>query len=100
AGYRDLIPSGVVLTGGTSLLKGIVEYGNRHFDVPIRRGSTPDDIHGLRDVVESPIYATSVGLLKYSVESHDYLRNGKRKMGRGDSVISDIFSWLGKFFRS
>ncbi|MBS3736064.1 MAG: cell division protein FtsA [Candidatus Bipolaricaulota bacterium] len=100
AGYRDLIPSGVVLTGGTSLLNGIVEYGNRHFDVPIRRGSTPDDIHGLRDVVESPIYATSVGLLKYSVESHDYLRNGKRKMSQGGSVISDIFSWLGKFFRS
>lgn len=100
AGYRDLIPSGVVLTGGTSLLNGIVEYGNRHFDVPIRRGSTPDDIHGLRDVVESPIYATSVGLLKYSVESHDFLRNGKRKMSQGGSVISDIFSWLGKFFRS
>ncbi|MFB6290724.1 MAG: cell division protein FtsA [Candidatus Bipolaricaulia bacterium] len=99
AGYRDLIPSGVVLTGGTSLLKGIVEYGNRHFDLPIRRGSTPDDIHGLRDVVESPIYATSVGLLKYSVESHDYLRNGKRSMGQGGSVMSDIFSWLGKFFR-
>ena len=99
AGYRDLIPSGVVLSGGTSLLNGIVEYGNRHFDVPIRRGSTPDDIHGLRDVVESPIYATSVGLLKYSIESHDYLRNGKRSMDRGGSVISDIFSWLGKFFR-
>ena len=99
AGYRDLIPSGVVLSGGTSLLNGIVEYGNRHFDVPIRRGSTPDDIHGLRDVVESPIYATSVGLLKYSIESHDYLRNGKRSIDRGGSVISDIFSWLGKFFR-
>ncbi|MBS3787819.1 cell division protein FtsA [Candidatus Bipolaricaulota bacterium] len=99
AGYRDLIPSGVVLSGGTSLLNGITEYANRHFDIPIRRGSTPDDIHGLRDVVESPIYATSVGLLKYSVESHDYLRNGKRTMRQGDSVISDIFSWLGKFFR-
>ncbi len=99
AGYRDLIPSGVVLSGGTSLLNGIVEYGNRHFDIPIRRGSTPDDIHGLRDVVESPIYATSVGLLKYSVESHDYLRNGRRTMSQGTTVISDIFSWLGKFFR-
>lgn len=99
AGYRDLIPSGVVLSGGTSLLNGIVEYANRHFDIPIRRGSTPDDIHGLRDVVESPIYATSVGLLKYSVESHDYLRNGKRTMSQGGSVLSDIFSWLGKFFR-
>jgi len=99
AGYRDLIPSGVVLSGGTSLLNGIVEYGNRHFDLPIRRGSTPEDIHGLRDVVESPIYATSVGLLKYSIQSHDYLRNGKRTMSQGGTLLSDIFSWLGKFFR-
>ncbi len=99
AGYRDLIPSGVVLSGGTSLLNGIVEYGNRHFDLPIRRGSTPEDIHGLRDVVESPIYATSVGLLKYSVQSHDYLRNGKRSMNHQGTLMSDIFSWLGKFFR-
>ncbi|MFP3953238.1 MAG: cell division protein FtsA [Candidatus Acetothermia bacterium] len=99
AGYEDLIPSGVVLSGGTSLLNGVVEYGHRHYGVPMRRGSTPPDIHGLRDIVESPIYATSVGLLKYSVDSHDFLRNGKREIGRGSSPSSDIFRWLASFFR-
>lgn len=99
AGYRDLVPSGVVLTGGTALLKGIVEFANRRYGLPVRRGKNPQGVHGLRDVIESPIYATSVGLLKYATNSHDYIHNGrKNERGRG-SFLSKIFQWLGKFLR-
>ena len=99
AGYRDLVPSGVVVTGGTALLKGIVEFANQRYGLPVRRGKNPQGVHGLRDIIESPIYATSVGLLKYAVSSRDYMRDGRKTEREGPSVISHLFQWLSKFFR-
>lgn len=101
AGYRDLVPSGIVLTGGTSLLKNISKFVQDRYGIAARRGRTPQGIHGLRDIVESPIYATGIGLLKYAVESKEYgwshgiSRNGRKK----NSMLTKIFKWLGKFFR-
>lgn len=99
AGYRDLVPSGVVLTGGTALLKGIVKFANQRYGLPVRRGKNPQGVHGLRDVIESPIYATSVGLLKYGVSSHDYLRNGRKNQRGSPTMAAKVFQWLAKFFR-
>lgn len=101
AGYRDLVPSGVVLTGGTSLLKNICKFAQDRYNVAARRGKTPQGIHGLRDIVESPIYATGIGLLKYAIESREYgwgagiSRNGRKS----NSMLHKIFKWLGRFFR-
>ena len=99
AGYKDLVPSGVVLTGGSALLKGIVEFANQRYGLPVRRGQNPQGIHGLKDVIESPIYATSVGLLKYALSSQDFMRNGKREKANQRSLVSKLFQWLSKFFR-
>lgn len=103
AGYRDLIPAGIVLTGGTALLNGICEFVQERYDIPVRRGKTPQGIHGLRDIVESPIYATAIGLLKYTVESKEYyFRDGLRWPGRGDrrgTLFRKILRWLAQFFR-
>ena len=68
AGYKDIVPGGLVITGGTALLDGIVEFAQARYGLPARRGQIPQGIHGLRDIVESPIYATAIGLLKYAVE--------------------------------
>ena len=62
SGYEDLIASGLVLTGGTALLPGIVETAERVCCLPIRIGY-PKHIGGLSEVVNSPMYATGVGLL-------------------------------------
>lgn len=99
AGYRDLVPSGVVITGGTGLLKGIVEFANKRCGLPVRRGKNPQGIHGLHDVIESPIYATSVGLLKFADNSRDYMKNGKEGPKEGDTIITRLFQWLATFFR-
>lgn len=99
AGYKDLVPSGVVLTGGSALLKGVVEFANQRYGLPVRRGQNPQGIHGLKDVIESPIYATSVGLLKYALTSQDFMSNGKRKKGTQNTFVSRLFQWLSKFFR-
>jgi len=59
SGYEDLIASGVVITGGTSILPGMPELAEQVFNLPVRRG-VPQGIGGLTDVVNSPIYATGV----------------------------------------
>ena len=66
AGYGDLIPAGVVLTGGTSLLEGITDVAERILGMPARVG-TPQGVSGLVDIVHSPIYATGVGLTLYGI---------------------------------
>jgi cell division protein FtsA len=64
SGYEDLIASGIVLTGGTAILDGITELAEQIFNMPVRRGR-PVGIGGLTDVVNSPLYATGVGLVVY-----------------------------------
>ncbi len=97
AGYRDLVPAGLVLTGGTSLLKGIAEFAAQRYEIPVRQGKIPQGIHGLRDIVESPVYATSIGLLRYAVEMKDFK---KTRFGRKrTSLINKLFTWFNRFFR-
>src|SRR5881227_3218938 len=62
SGFEELLSSGIVLTGGTALLTGMVELGEEVFHLPVRVG-VPAYMGGLADVVRSPRYATSVGLL-------------------------------------
>ncbi|MFW6140341.1 MAG: cell division protein FtsA [Acidobacteriota bacterium] len=61
-GYEKSLNSGVVLTGGTSLLEGLEEIAEGVFDLPVRRGE-PGGAGGLVDRVNTPDYSTSVGLL-------------------------------------
>jgi cell division protein FtsA len=98
AGYRDLIPAGLVLTGGCSLLNGLTEFASQRYDIPVRRGKIPQGIHGLRDIVESPIYATSIGLLRYAVETKDF-KKPEYYEKRRESIVSKLFSWFNRFFR-
>ena len=62
SGYDGLLPAGVVLTGGTAQLRGLRELGRQVLGLPVRIG-TPQNLQGLIDTVDSPAYATSVGLL-------------------------------------
>jgi cell division protein FtsA len=64
SGFADKCSAGVVLTGGSSLLPGIEELGELVFEMPVRVGR-PAGIGGLIDVVNSPMYASGVGLVIY-----------------------------------
>ncbi|MGD9106551.1 MAG: cell division protein FtsA [Desulfobacterales bacterium] len=68
AGMDNVITSGLVLTGGSSLLHGITDVAESIFDVPSRLG-TPRGISGLIDVVNNPMYATGVGLVLYGAKN-------------------------------
>jgi len=67
SGYEDLIPAGIVLTGGTAKMEGAVELAEEIFHMPVRLG-VPHSVKGLADVVRNPIYSTSVGLLLYGLQ--------------------------------
>jgi cell division protein FtsA len=63
-GYEKSLNSGIVLTGGTSLLEGLEEVAEEIFDLPVRRGD-PSGVGGLVDRVATPDFATAVGLVLY-----------------------------------
>ena len=62
SGFEELLSSGIVITGGTAQLDGMVELGEEVFHLPVRIG-VPTYMGGLADVVRNPRYATAVGLL-------------------------------------
>jgi cell division protein FtsA len=64
AGYEKSLNSGIVLTGGGAILDGMPEIAEQIFDLPIRRGC-PVGVGGLADHVNSPTFATGVGLVLY-----------------------------------
>jgi cell division protein FtsA len=65
AGFEKSLHSGIVLTGGGALLEGMAEIAEQIFDLPIRRG-LPAGVGGLTDHVNSPAFATAVGLVTYA----------------------------------
>ncbi len=64
SGYEDLIAAGIVLTGGSSKMEGVIELAEEIFHMPVRVG-VPQYVTGLADVVKNPIYSTGVGLLLF-----------------------------------
>jgi cell division protein FtsA len=69
SGYEQLLAAGIVLTGGTSKMEGVVELAEEIFHMPVRLGS-PMYSGPLQDIVHNPIYSTGVGLLHYGVKQH------------------------------
>jgi len=63
-GYEKSLNSGIVLTGGTSLLDGLEQVAEEIFDLPVRRGD-PSGVGGLVDRVSTPDFATALGLILY-----------------------------------
>ncbi|MBI4589888.1 MAG: cell division protein FtsA [Candidatus Rokubacteria bacterium] len=68
AGLQDAAVAGVVVTGGTSIMEGVPELAGQVFDLPVRRG-IPEGVGGLGAAVQSPIYATGVGLALYGLRA-------------------------------
>ncbi|MGE0082179.1 MAG: cell division protein FtsA [Thiohalomonadaceae bacterium] len=81
SGYEDLCAAGVVITGGTSKMEGVVELAEEIFHMPVRLG-VPQGVAGLVDVVRNPIYSTGVGLLLYG----KYNRGGTRELQQGAGI--------------
>lgn len=67
SGFEDILPAGIVLTGGSSSMDGVIDLAEEIFHCPVRLG-VPQNVSGLMDVVQNPIYSTGVGLLLFGKE--------------------------------
>ncbi len=92
SGYEDLIASGVVMTGGSSKMRGVIDLAEEVFHVPVRLG-LPQHICGLTEVVNSPIHATGVGLLIYGQQQRKK-RHFSRRLNEGGGIWSRMKSWF------
>ncbi|GAW67799.1 cell division protein FtsA [Geoanaerobacter pelophilus] len=99
SGLEDSIASGVVVTGGSTILEGMPELAEQIFNLPVRRG-LPQRIGGLTDVVNSPVYATGVGLVVYgskNVGVHEFpIQQSDETVFR--RVSRRMKDWFGEFF--
>lgn len=97
SGYKHLLSNGLVLTGGSSLLKGTQELAEFLTDMPVRVGY-PRGFGGLRDAVHSPIYSTAVGLLKYGMTHRADTQFKIRDENIYHKVVNRMRNWLGEVF--
>lgn len=91
--HKEMVNAGIVITGGTSLLQNMEELAEQIFDVPVRIGY-PEKIGGVVDVVNTPQWATAVGLVMYGMKHEpggSFQRQGGSVIGR---VAGRMKSWF------
>jgi len=90
-GYDGLLPAGMVLTGGTSALPGIRKVASQVLGMPVRTGQ-PEKLLGMVDRLNSPAYATSVGLLQWALTMHEQIlvpgRARRTRRGKGEQKVT------------
>jgi len=93
SGFEDLCAAGVVLTGGSAKMEGVVELSEEIFHMPVRLG-LPQFITGLVDVVKNPIFSTGVGLLLFGFHNRAMREAEVRMSGSLRSVVKRMKSWF------
>lgn len=94
SGYEGLIAAGIILTGGSSKVEGLIDLAEEIFHMPVRLG-IPQHVSGLTDVVENPVHSTGVGLLLYG---RDHLMSGEHLSEAGDGIIARMKAWFQRNF--
>lgn len=97
SGMEEMIASGIVITGGASMMKGMIELGEEIFHKPVRLG-LPKNVGGLSEVVSNPRYSTGVGLLMFGQEQVVTKQNDALAMNSVSQVFSNMKNWFQKTF--
>lgn len=95
SGFKNMIGAGVVLTGGTALTQGCQELGEQIFNLPTRIGY-PRNVGGLKDMVNSPKFATAIGLLHFGAEKEGMEQ--RFRIRTEHTVFNSILSRMRKWF--
>jgi cell division protein FtsA len=90
SGYEGLITAGIILTGGSSKVTGLVDLAEEIFHMPVRLG-IPQHVVGLTDVVQNPVHSTGVGLLLYG---RDHLASGDQMVETRDGLLARMKAWF------
>ncbi|ORU92985.1 MAG: cell division protein FtsA [Cycloclasticus sp. symbiont of Poecilosclerida sp. N] len=91
SGFEDIVTAGVVLTGGSAKVEGVVELAEEVFHMPVRLGC-PQYVSGLGEVVRNPIYATGVGLLLFGQQNS--VVNSGEVSGGFEGMWAKMKSWF------
>lgn len=94
--FAGMMTSGVVITGGGSLLHGALELAEDIFDMPVKAG-IPQGFTGMIDLVKSPIHATGIGLIIYA-DKHRYELEGILDEDYGPNPFEKIWDRMKKWF--
>jgi cell division protein FtsA len=93
SGYEELLSSGIVLTGGSSMMQGMVELGEEIFHMPVRVGQ-PSYNGGLAEVVRHPRYSTAMGLLIEGMEQYRMQEIARTQTGAIQQLIDRMKAWF------
>jgi cell division protein FtsA len=93
SGFEDLLSSGIVITGGSAAMQGMVELGEEIFHMPVRLG-LPHYVGGLADVVKTPRFATGVGLLLFAMEQQRREEAARFQSGSFGDVLGKMKAWF------
>ncbi len=97
SGFDEFMTAGVVLTGGTALLEGMGELAEEIFAMPVRIGF-PAGVGGLVDVVNSPVFATGVGLVLYGARNGEHAALRSPAVGFFERVRTRMADWFSAHF--
>ncbi len=97
SGFEELLSSGIVITGGSSAMQGMVELGEEIFHMPVRLG-LPRYVGGLADVVKTPRFATAIGLLHYGIEQQQRDAVARMQSVSLGDVLARMKAWMQKNF--
>ncbi len=97
ADYADMLSSGIVLTGGSSVMKGMVEIAEKITGMPVRRG-VPGNIAGNADNINHPMYATGVGILLYAIQQEGADGRKFRNGHLFENIAYRMKGWFREFF--
>lgn len=93
SGMEEMIASGIVITGGSAMMRGMVELGEEIFHMPVRMG-LPRYVGGLSEVVSNPRYATAVGLVLMGKQQLERHLTGQMESGSFGRLLEKMRSWF------
>jgi cell division protein FtsA len=93
SGMEEMIASGIVITGGSAMMRGMVELGEEIFHMPVRLGM-PRYVGGLSEVVSNPRYATGVGLVLMGKQQLERHLNGQLESNSFGRILEKMKSWF------
>ena len=88
-----MIDSGIVITGGSAMMHGMVELGEEIFHMPVRLGM-PRHVGGLSEVVSNPRYATAVGLVLMGKQQLERHLSGQLESNSFARIMDKMKSWF------
>ncbi|MEO7877486.1 MAG: cell division protein FtsA [Dokdonella sp.] len=94
SGFEEVIAAGIVLTGGSARMEGAIDLAEEIFHMPVRLGLPQQQVKGLAEVVQNPIYSTAVGLLLHARENTQGAARGRALSNNVQGIFDRMQSWF------